>query len=93
MMTNANTLTGSSLLAFNPQSLWRKTFAPHISQAIGERGRDDRAETRVETFTPPKNNRLTHNQALYFSEPDDVRKCLEHLQPDQTFCLILANRL
>ena len=85
-MNSANTLTGSSILAFNPQRLWRKTFASRGPAQSPN-------ETKVESAVASKNNRLVRNQALYFSEPDDVRKCIENLVPDHCFCLILTNRL
>lgn len=87
MMNSANILTGSSLLAFNPQGLCRTTFNPRVGSA-------NQVVAQVELpVARSKPNRLVRNEALYFSEPEDVRKCIENLVPDQSFCLILTNSL
>jgi hypothetical protein len=84
MIGTLNPLTGSALLEFNPRFLADKTLRSDSHH--------ESAELYKQETPLPGSNRLIRNQALYFSEPDDVRKCLEKLVPDQTFCLILTNK-
>ncbi|RZA27197.1 MAG: hypothetical protein EOP10_01000 [Proteobacteria bacterium] len=78
-------LTGSALLNFNPQALWRKAFrdGPTAADIF-----TDHDETPL-----PQSNRLIHTQAIYLSEPDDVRKCLDRLVDRQVINLVLTNKI
>jgi hypothetical protein len=77
-------LTGSAILEFNPRFL--------ADKALRSDPREGAAPLYNDESSLPVSNRLIRNQALYFSEPEDVRKCLEKLLPDQSFCLILTNK-
>ncbi len=81
----SKSLTGSALLKFNPQALWRKAFRD------GPTAADITTENNE---TPlPQSNRLIQTQAIYLSEPDDVRKCLERLVDRQVINLVLTNKI
>ncbi|RYZ59202.1 MAG: hypothetical protein EOP07_04670 [Proteobacteria bacterium] len=84
MISTLNPLTGSAILKFNPRFL--------ADKALRSEPRIESAPLYSDEMSVPTSNRLIRNQALYFSEPEDVRKCLEKLVPDQNFCLILTNK-
>jgi hypothetical protein len=82
--TKSKSLTGSALLNFNPQNLWRKAFHDDTPKGDALSASDD--------APLPHSNRLIQNQALYLSEPDEVRKCLDRLVGRQVFNLVLTNK-
>lgn len=85
--SKSKSLTGSALLKFNPQALWRKAFrdAPQAADLLQLQ--------RPEDSALPNTNRLIHSNAMYLSEPDEVRQCLETILPKQVFNLVLTNKI
>ncbi|MBC7659812.1 MAG: hypothetical protein H7249_08900 [Chitinophagaceae bacterium] len=76
-------MTSASLLRFDSKSLWRKAFheSAHGNITVGN-----------EHTSILGSNPLLTSQTLYFSEPDDVRKCIESKSPFKNFCLVLTNK-
>ncbi len=98
MKSRDKILKGSSLLKFNPQALWRKTsskkeassnelflVAPPLS-----------TETKIEEneVSPAfvSRNKLIKSEALYFSEPEELRNCINRILPGQAFNLVLTDK-
>ena len=82
MLNTTIPLTGSSIMIFNPQIVWLRAFR--------ERPKRDQLPTNPNSRTCQM-NQLVHSDSLYLFEPDEVRKCLEKIAPQQIPRLVLLN--
>jgi len=87
-MIQANKLTGSSELKFHSRHMRN----PKLQVASIENDQSDRARESTGGLLP-SSNRLIHNDTLYFSEPDELRKYIDSMVPSHAFCLVLSNKL
>lgn len=83
-----NAFKGSSLLSFNSQALWRQVFR----ETSPERNLINLSSPSGEPSALSSDNRLIHADAIYFSDPNEVRTCIEKLLPNRAFNLVLTNK-